>query len=173
MAGLPAGFPWPILITHHFPRDVRSHLPEILARVTPLRVREAVDCERLLPGVVLTSPSGAVLGVTPEGRVAFSPRKRGPPDTVDHLFIAASKAAGRSVVAVVLSGWGWDGAAGTVVVKKNGGTVIAESPETAEWGGMPAAAVAADCVDEILPAPAIAAALVRIATRADRGEAPA
>jgi chemotaxis response regulator CheB len=163
VGGLPPGFRWPILVTQHFPADVPSHLPEILARSSALAVREAREGERLAPGVVLTCPSGTKMGVAPEGRVSFRPRKRGPQDGVDHLFTTASAAAGSALVAVVLSGAGWDGAAGALIVKRNGGTVIAESTQTAEWGGMPAAAISSGAVDAVLPSHAIAAALVRLA----------
>lgn len=163
---LPADFPWPVLVKHHFPADVESHLPEILGREGPLAVREAVEGERLAPGVVLVSPSHSNLAVGPDRRVTLQPRKRGPPDGVDHLFTTASAVAGPAVVAVVLSGAGWDGATGTKIVKKNGGKVIAESPETAEWGGMPAAAISAGPVDEILPIHGIGPALVRLAAAA-------
>lgn len=159
---LPADFPWPVLILQHFPADVQSRLPEILGRTSALTVREAAEGESLEPGVALTSPSGAEMGVTPDARTVFRPRKRGPPNSVDHLFATASLAAGPAMVAVVLSGVGSDGTAGSRVVKKNGGTVIVEHPETAEWPGMPAAAIRAGVVDKVLSSQDIAPALVRL-----------
>lgn len=165
LEALPADFPWPILVLQHFPADVRSFLPEILARNSALAVREAVEGERLAPGVALTCPSGVYMGVAPGLRLAFRPRKRGLPDGIDHLFSTASVAAGQSMVAVVLSGLGSDGAAGTGIVKKNGGTVIVESPETAEWAGMPNAAIGAGRVDAVLPSHAIAPRLMLLKDR--------
>jgi two-component system chemotaxis response regulator CheB len=169
---LPAGFRWPILVTQHFPADVTSHLPEILARESALAVREALQGERLAPGVLLTCPSSAVMGVSTDGAIMLRPRKGGLPDSVDHLFTTAAGLTGAKVVAVVLSGAGWDGAAGATIVKKNGGTVIAESPETAEWGGMPAAAISAGAVEQVLPNHAIAAALTVLATARPGAENP-
>lgn len=148
--GLPAHFPGAILVTQHFPADTRSHLPEILSRGSAVPIREAAEGDTLEAGVALTCPSGVEMGVTADRTVAFRPRMHGPPESVDHLFITASLAAGPSVVAVVLSGMGSDGAAGTLMVKKNGGTVLVERPETAEWGGMPSAAIRAGPVDGVL-----------------------
>lgn len=165
---LPPDFPWAILITQHFPADVRSHLPEILSRESALEIREAVEGDTLGAGVALTCPSSAEMGVTADRTVAFRPRKPGPPESIDHLFMTASVAAGPSTVAVVLSGLGWDGAAGTLMVKKNGGTVLVERPDTAEWGSMPAAAIRAGPVDGVLTSPDIAPVLTGL-VRAPEG----
>ncbi|RAJ90378.1 two-component system chemotaxis response regulator CheB [Streptomyces sp. PsTaAH-137] len=40
---------------------------------------------------------------------------------------------------------------GVEAVKSRGGTVIAQDPETAEFGGMPEAAVGTGAVDFVLP----------------------
>lgn len=43
-----------------------------------------------------------------------------------------------------------DGAAGLAAIKRHGGLTIAQQPETAEYGGMPHAAVATGMVDQVL-----------------------
>ena len=50
----------------------------------------------------------------------------------------------------MLSGSGTGGAAGTTALKKAGGTVLAQSEDTAEFASMPHAAVAAGA-DLVLP----------------------
>lgn len=165
MRDLDEEFPWPVLITQHFPADIRSHLPEILGNATSLPVREAVEGQALEPGVGFTCPSGAAMGVAPDETITLQPRKRGPPSTVDHLFATAAAAAGPGVVAVVLSGFGSDGAAGCCAVKERGGTFIAESSATAEWTGMPSATIGVGPVDAVLPSHEIGRELVRRASR--------
>jgi two-component system, chemotaxis family, protein-glutamate methylesterase/glutaminase len=56
----------------------------------------------------------------------------------------------------VLTGTGSDGAMGASAIKSQGGTVIAEDPELAEFRGMPDAVIAAGAVDFILPLDEIA-----------------
>ncbi|MBW3582572.1 MAG: chemotaxis protein CheB [Euryarchaeota archaeon] len=168
-SGLSSDFSWAILITQHFPSDVRSYLAEILTRGSALSVREAVEGDILDAGVALTCPSDVEMGVAADRTIAFRPRVPGPPESVDFLFKTAAVAAGPSVVAVVLSGMGSDGAAGTVIVKKNGGVVLVERPQTAEWGGMPTAAIRAGPVDGVLESPDIAPVLTGL-VRAPRGE---
>src|SRR5687768_14921724 len=147
LSGLPASFPWPVLVSQHLQPEHASLMPEILARATKLPVREAVDGESPRPGVVYTCPSSAELGFSPEGRLTLRPPVAGRPQRIDHLFSTASFALPSRVIAVVLSGTGNDGTAGALVVKLNGGTVISESGESAQQAAMPRAAVKAGTVD--------------------------
>lgn len=160
---LPADMPWPVLVSQHLQPDRVSQLPGILARVSGMRVREAVDGETLVGGTIYTSPSSSEMGVTSDGRISHRPPVAGKPQRIDHLFATASFARPGRVVAVVLSGTGSDGAVGSLVVKLHGGTVIAESDQTAQYGGMPAAAQRAGTVDATLTADAIAPLLVELA----------
>jgi two-component system chemotaxis response regulator CheB len=62
---------------------------------------------------------------------------------------------------VILSGAGHDGAAGAAAVKLAGGRVIAQDRETADYFGMPGAAVEEGAVDRVLPLGEIAAAVLQ------------
>ncbi len=66
---------------------------------------------------------------------------------------------GARAIACVLTGTGSDGATGVSAVKSRGGTVIAEDPESAEFKGMPEAAVRTGSVDFVLPLNEIAAVI--------------
>ncbi|HLE96819.1 MAG TPA: CheR family methyltransferase [Candidatus Thermoplasmatota archaeon] len=163
LSRLPASFPWPVLVSQHLQPEHVSLIPAILARATKLAVREAVDGERPVPGVVYTCPSSAELGFSPDGRLTLRPPVAGRPQRIDHLFSTASFARPGLVIAVILSGTGSDGTAGSLVVKLNGGTVIAESGESAQWSAMPQAAVKAGTVDATRTAEAIAPLLIDLA----------
>jgi two-component system CheB/CheR fusion protein len=66
---------------------------------------------------------------------------------------------GERAVAVVLSGSGSDGSRGVQEVSKAGGTVLCESPDTAQFNGMPLSAMRTGHVDQVLAPEEIAAAL--------------
>ena len=70
-------------------------------------------------------------------------------------------------IAVVLTGTGSDGEMGVKAIKEMGGTVIAEDQETAEFSGMPQAAVRTGSVDFVLPLPEVAPALITLVTTGD------
>ena len=56
----------------------------------------------------------------------------------------------------MLTGTGRDGAMGITAVKSRGGTVIVQDPASAEFAGMPDAAVATGQIDFVLPLDEIA-----------------
>ena len=70
--------------------------------------------------------------------------------SVDRLFESAAKHFGADLLAVILTGMGDDGRRGVCTVKECGGTVIAESEETAVIFGMPQQAIRSGAVDLVL-----------------------
>ena len=78
---------------------------------------------------------------------------------MNRLFTSAAKYFGGDLLAVVLTGMGDDGRKGVAAVKGAGGTVIAESEQTAVIFGMPQQAIRSGSVDRVLPLGEIAAAI--------------
>jgi two-component system chemotaxis response regulator CheB len=75
--------------------------------------------------------------------------------SADRLLRSVAQVAGSRSIGIILTGMGDDGCVGARAIRAAGGTVIAESEETAVVYGMPGAAVRAGVVNEILPLPAI------------------
>ena len=80
--------------------------------------------------------------------------------SADMLFESMAKGAGNHAVAVVLTGANDDGCRGVRRVRRRGGTVLVQTPETSERPEMPEAAIATGVVDEVLPLDAIAPRLM-------------
>ncbi len=68
----------------------------------------------------------------------------------------------------MLSGTGSDGAMGVRAIKKMGGRVIVQDESTAEFYGMPQAAIRTGSVDTILPMDEIPLALVNLVGPLDK-----
>src|SRR5258706_349638 len=84
--------------------------------------------------------------------------------SADLLFESVAASYKERAVAVVLSGTGSDGSMGVRAIKKMGGTVVVQDEKSAEFSGMPSAAMHTGCVDLVLPLeeiPGALAALVR------------
>lgn len=165
LSALPADFPLPILIVQHLDPRHRSLMAEILARRTPLTVRLATDGDVIKPGAVLFAPPDRHLLVNRDGTVTLSQAElvHFVRPSADLLFESAAGSYGRGVVAVVLTGTGSDGADGVRAVKDSGGTVIVQDEATAEFSGMPDAAVRTGRVDFVLPLDDIGPALLSLA----------
>jgi two-component system chemotaxis response regulator CheB len=85
--------------------------------------------------------------------------------SADLLFESTAASYKDRVIAVVLSGSGKDGSLGVKAVKKMGGMVIIEDERSAEFAGMPAAAMQTGCVDFTLPLDEIAPALLKLVVK--------
>jgi two-component system chemotaxis response regulator CheB len=155
---LPASFPAPVLIVMHTVPHYTSMLPSILARMTALRVKAAEHQEQITAGVVFTAPPDYHLLVDKAGALLLE--KTEPVHflrpAADPLLNSIASHYGVRAVAVILSGNGQDGSRGIQAIKAAGGTVIAQSLESAAYQGMPGAAIRTGSVDRVLPVEQIA-----------------
>jgi two-component system chemotaxis response regulator CheB len=144
------------LVAQHMPAGFTRGFAERIDRLTPFEAREARGGETLDRGCVLIAPGGHHLVIERSGGRLVTrvfPEERGDrySPSVDRLFCSAAKHLGSELLAVVLTGMGDDGRAGVVPVREAGGTVIAESEETAVIFGMPRRAIQTGAVDWIMP----------------------
>ncbi|MFI7340430.1 chemotaxis protein CheB [Streptomyces sp. NPDC050085] len=161
LGGLDAELPVPVLVVQHLDPRHRTVLAEILDRRSPLTVKLAEQDETACPGTVHIAPPDRHLLVGQDGSLTLSRSElvHFLRPSADLLFESAAGAYGERVIAVVLTGTGHDGAMGVDAVKSRGGTVIVQDPQTAEFSGMPEAAVGTGTVDFVLPLEEIPAVL--------------
>jgi two-component system chemotaxis response regulator CheB len=166
LSALPAGFAAPVLVVQHVDPNHRSWMAEILTRRTGLRVVEARDGERLAAGTVFIAPPGHHLLVGADGVLALADtaRVQHVRPSADVLFASLAESWGGGAIAVVLSGTGRDGADGVCAIKRRGGTVIVQDEASAEFFGMPGAAIRTGTADRVLPLTSIAGALMELTT---------
>jgi two-component system, chemotaxis family, protein-glutamate methylesterase/glutaminase len=86
--------------------------------------------------------------------------------SADLLFVSAAAACHARALVVVLTGTGTDGSKGVEAIKAGGGATIAQDPASAEFSGMPEAAIRTGCVDQVLALEEFGPALVRMVTPA-------
>jgi len=166
LSALPRDFPVPIAIVQHRLTTGGDGLLDALAKASSLPVRQVEDKDDMVEGHVYLAPADYHLLVEP-GRLALSteqPVNNSRP-SVDVLFESAADAYGRGVLGIVLTGASADGARGTRRIKDLGGKVIVQSPDTADAEAMPAAAIKAAQVDQILPLERIAPRLVELCAK--------
>jgi len=164
LAGLPADFPAAVAVFQHLDPHHRSLMADILAKRTPLRVKEAEAGDALEVGTVFVAPPNRHLLVNPDGRLALAESElvHFLRPSADLLFESVAASYRERALGVVLTGTGKDAAMGVTAIKSMGGTVIAQDPETAEFPGMPSAAIATGNVDLVAPLEEIPAALLRL-----------
>jgi two-component system chemotaxis response regulator CheB len=164
LAGLGADFPASVVVVQHLDPRHRSLMAEILGRRTPLPVRKAENGETMQAGRVYIAPPDQHLLVNPDETLSLTHTElvHFVRPSADLLFESVAASYKERAVAVVLSGTGTDGALGVQAIKEMGGIVIAQDTNTAEFSGMPEAAIHTGKVDFILPLDEIASTLIRL-----------
>jgi two-component system CheB/CheR fusion protein len=162
------------VLVQHLSPDHKSALVDLVKRYTRMQVVEAADGMSVEPNCIYIIPPGQDLSLH-DGALRLVPHKDArtrPHLTVDHFFTSLAAAQRERAICVVLSGTGSDGTLGLREIKGEGGLVIAQAPDTAEYDGMPRSAIATGMVDYVLPPgeiPAQLASYVRHAFNPARG----
>lgn len=96
-------------------------------------------------------------------RVRKGPRENRHRPAIDPLFRSAARSYGPAVIAVLLSGYLDDGAAGLFAVRTRGGIAIVQDPDDAQVREMPQRALDYAGADYVLPLNQIASKVVELA----------
>ncbi len=164
LLGLPHDAP-AVVITQHMPPGFTKSYATRLDGLCKIRVKEAVDGERVLPGHAYIAPGGMHLSVDKSGanyvaRVTDEdPVNRHKP-SVEVLFKSAARLVGRNAVGIMLTGMGADGAKAMREMKDAGAYCIAQDEQSCVVFGMPREAIAAGAVHEVLPLSKIASTML-------------
>lgn len=149
-----------VLVTQIVPAST-SQLVDILARHTSLRVRIAGAASELAANHLYLMPQDADIRMDDQRFKLTSPAQH-KHDRVDVFFSSLAVAASDRAIAIVMSGYGADGAEGCRRIKAMGGTTFCQD-HTAEVDSMPRYAYATGCIDFVLPPNEMAMELQRIA----------
>jgi two-component system chemotaxis response regulator CheB len=161
---LPAEFTGAIAVVQHLAPQHPSLIAEILNRKTVLNVKQAQEGDHLTPGTVYIAPPNHHLLVNDDGTLSLTQSKlvHFLRPSADLLFESVAASYKERAIAVVLTGTGSDGAMGVEAIKKMGGTVIVQDEKTAEFSGMPLAAIQTGNADFILPLEEISSTLLNL-----------
>lgn len=171
LSDLPEDFPWPILVAQHMPASFTGPLSRRLDKLCRIR---AVEVTRPIPVVAGTIYIGRgdadLLLVRREKRLLAiatppDPEHRWHP-SVDRLVRSAmEQLPPHSLVGILMTGMGNDGAAAMTDLRAAGGFTIAEAKQSAVVWGMPGELVKLGGAEETLPLPRIGERLLELSSR--------
>jgi two-component system, chemotaxis family, protein-glutamate methylesterase/glutaminase len=165
IVALPIDAP-PVVVVQHMPEGFTAAFANRLDQLAAVRVVEARGGERLTCGTVYIAPGGHHLEIR-RGAIGFvTAVSRGPlvsrhRPSVDVLLHSVAAAAGGAACGVILTGMGEDGRAGMTALRAAGARTLAQDEASSVVFGMPKAAIEAGVIDEVLPLPRIANAMLR------------
>ncbi|MBC7906541.1 MAG: chemotaxis response regulator protein-glutamate methylesterase [Rhodospirillaceae bacterium] len=163
---LPADAP-PIVVTQHIPPKFSASFAERLNNLAAVRVKEAVDGDRIVAGHVFIAPGDRHMAVRRSGaslviQTYDGPLVSGHKPSVDVLFHSVAEACGSKSVGVILTGMGRDGADGLLAMHKAGAPTIGQDETSCVVYGMPKAAREMGGVERELPLSRIAEEILRL-----------
>ncbi|RTL17542.1 MAG: chemotaxis response regulator protein-glutamate methylesterase [Burkholderiales bacterium] len=155
LINLPADSP-AVVITQHMPPGFTKSYAARLDGLCKIRVKEAQDGERILPGHGYIAPGGLHLTVERSGANYIARVQDGDPinrhkPSVEALFLSAAKVVGPNAIGIMLTGMGADGAKAMKVMKDAGAYNYCQDEASCVVFGMPREAIAAGAADEVLP----------------------
>jgi two-component system chemotaxis response regulator CheB len=154
LTALPADSPG-IVIVQHMPPGFTSSFAQRLDSACHIRVTEARDGDRILPGHALIAPGDFHMKVVRNGanylvRVGKAPPVNRFRPSVDVLFRSVATNIGTNAVGVILTGMGCDGAAGMLEMHQAGCATIAQDQASCVVFGMPKEAILRGGVQEVV-----------------------
>lgn len=149
------------VVVLHLAADHESTLAELLQRCTSLPVIQVQETLTIEPDHIYVIPPGKSLQTAGDQLQLGLLKRRGRPLAVDLFLRSLAESHGPKASAVVLSGADGDGAIGIKRIKERGGLTVAQSPEEAEYDGMPRASIETGMVDWVLPVSQMSERLLR------------
>ncbi|MBN1648240.1 MAG: PAS domain-containing protein [Spirochaetales bacterium] len=141
------------IVIVHLMKHRKSEISGLLAKLTPLDVREISDGMAVKPNTVYITPPDNNIEL--KGNQLFLNRIADHDSisrNIDYCFTSLSNALLNKSICIILSGSLKDGTQGLKAIKDNGGMVMVQDTETAQFDGMPSSAISTGLVDFILPA---------------------
>jgi len=154
LINLPADCP-AVCITQHMPPGFTTSYAQRLDSLCKIRVSEARDGERILPGHGYLAPGGKQFSVERSGAnyiarvIDGEPVNRHKP-SVEVLFLSAARVVGPNALGIMLTGMGADGATAMKVMRDAGSYNFVQDEASCVVFGMPREAINAGAAHEVL-----------------------
>jgi two-component system CheB/CheR fusion protein len=139
------------VLVQHLAPDHKSILTGLIQRYTRMQVFEVQDGMEVKANCTYIIPPGRDMAFR-DGKLQLSEPSapRGHHLPIDFFFRSLTKDQHERAIGIVLSGTGSDGTLGIRDIKNEGGIAMAQSPDSAEYGGMPKNAIDTGLVDFVL-----------------------
>ena len=143
-SSLPSNYKYPVCIVQHMPEQFTKAFADRLDRSSALNVHESSHNMELLPGNIYVARGGVHMNFAKKtsGKIVIREDKNKgnnffQPSANDMMNSALNLFGGSSLIGVILTGIGDDGADAMVSLKRDGAYTIGESENSATVYGMP------------------------------------
>jgi two-component system, chemotaxis family, CheB/CheR fusion protein len=149
------------VVVQHLDPTQKGMLPELLQRISEMKVFQAEDLMKVKPDCVYVIPPNKSMSIFKGVLHLFEPvEARGLRLPVDFFLRSLADDQKEYAVGVILSGMGSDGSSGIRAIKEKNGIVLVQEPETAKFDSMPRSAIDSGLVDIVAPSEKLASELI-------------
>lgn len=141
------------VVIQHLDPTHTGILPELLQRITPMKVLQASDRISVMPDHIYVIPPNKSLSLVDNQLHLSDPAEpRGLRLPVDIFFKSLATARQDNSIGIILSGMGSDGSLGLKAIKEKNGKALVQDPQSAKFDGMPRSAIESVIPDIVAPA---------------------
>ncbi len=150
------------VVIQHLDPTQKGMLPELLQRITGMKVFQVKDRMAVKPDCVFVIPPNKSMSILKGTLHLFEPMEsRGLRLPVDFFLRSLADDLNERSIGVILSGMGSDGSIGLRAIKEKNGIVLVQDPSTAKYDSMPRSAIDSVLADIIAPANLLPSKLVQ------------
>jgi two-component system, chemotaxis family, CheB/CheR fusion protein len=140
------------VVVQHLDPTQKGMLPELLQRISNMKVFQVEDLMKVKPDCVYVIPPNKSMSIFKGVLHLFEPvEARGLRLPVDFFLRSLADDQKEYAVGIILSGMGSDGSSGIRAIKEKNGIVLVQEPETARFDSMPRNAIDSGLVDIVAP----------------------
>jgi two-component system CheB/CheR fusion protein len=141
------------VVIQHLDPTQKGMLPDLLQRITKMKVFQVKDGMPAKPNHVYVIPPNKSMSILKGVLYLFNPvEERGLRLPIDFFFRSLADDQQDKSVGVVLSGMGSDGSIGLRAIKEKNGILMVQEPTLAKFDSMPRNAIDSTIIDIIAPA---------------------
>ena len=158
---VPADSGMAFVIVQHLDPTHKGMMPELLQRVTGMKVVQVRDRTAVRPDCVYVIPPNKDMSILHGVLYLIDPAApRGLRLPIDFFLRSLAQDRQEHGIGVILSGMGTDGTLGLRAIKEKAGVALVQEPETAKFDGMPRNAIEAGLADIVAPSDELPAKII-------------
>jgi two-component system CheB/CheR fusion protein len=140
------------VVIQHLDPTQKGMLPELLQRISKMKVFQAEDRMKVQPNCVYVIPPNKSMSILKGMLYLFEPvEARGMRLPIDFFLRSLADDQKEFAVGIILSGMGSDGSIGVAAIKEKNGIVMVQEPDSAKFDSMPRNAINSGFVDVVAP----------------------
>ena len=140
------------VVVQHLDPTHKGMLPELLQRISKMKVFQVEDRMKVQPNCVYVIPPNKSMSILKGILYLFEPIEvRGLRLPIDFFLRSLADDRKEFAIGIILSGMGSDGSIGIGAIKEKNGVAIVQEPETAKFDSMPRNAINSGLVDIVAP----------------------